>query len=440
MSTTRSSDKPRTAARSASGLTPAVHVGRTLIVGDDAFVAQVRSWYEQAGLQSDFDVVGGYLLALGEVGSRPPEVVMGSLRGLGELARSTAANLRRLAPNAKLLLMASNAEVELAQQAVAAGFDAYLSLPPTAQALRDAIVSVEKPPDPATSEAFPARGEPLGDVDLVEHLLADKPNLAQLALRLIAQSAQVTDVGWSTKAQDIPAGRLTAAVALESKTFGHIHAPVAQLGPQGKLLLESWAAWLARWLALEEHQHQLWKVAHTDPLTGVWNRRYFDQFLRDLIERAKQQRFRVTLMIFDIDDFKRYNDRYGHAAGDEILRETARLMQAVVREHDVVARIGGDEFAVIFWDAEGPRRPNSQHPTDVRGAAERFQHAVSSHQFPKLAEEAPGSLTISGGLAGFPWDGRDAEELKEQADRMAMASKRQGKNALTFGPGAAGNH
>jgi len=147
----------------------------------------------------------------------------------------------------------------------------------------------------------------------------------------------------------------------------------------------------------------------------------------------------VTLLVFDIDDFKNYNDRFGHPAGDEILRETARLMQDSVREHDVVARIGGDEFAVIFWDNDqAPRRAHSEHPHDVLKAARRFQQAVYAHKFPKLLDHAPGTLTISGGLASFPWDGRTPEGLLDHADAMALESKRQGKNAITFGPGALG--
>jgi diguanylate cyclase (GGDEF)-like protein len=154
------------------------------------------------------------------------------------------------------------------------------------------------------------------------------------------------------------------------------------------------------------------------------------------LRQAASQRFAVTVMVFDIDDFKRYNDHYGHAAGDDILRETARLMTSVIRARDVVARIGGDEFAVIFWDHDAPRRPPSHHPADVRDAAERFRGAICAHKFPTLSEEAPGTLTISGGLASFPWDGRTPEELVNRADAMTLQSKRQGKNVLTFGPGA----
>nr|MBX2850756.1 diguanylate cyclase [Phycisphaeraceae bacterium] len=73
------------------------------------------------------------------------------------------------------------------------------------------------------------------------------------------------------------------------------------------------------------------------------------------------------------------------------------------------------------------------------GIAKRFQKAICEHRFPELGEEAVGRLTVSGGLAGFPWDGRTPEELIARADTMALKSKRQGKNAICFGPGAAPN-
>jgi len=225
------------------------------------------------------------------------------------------------------------------------------------------------------------------------------------------------------------------AVQYVGKPLGLLHAPYPVSAEQ----LAPWADWLARWLALEEQVADLRRLAMTDELTGVWNRRYFQQFLQRRLQEAGRERQQVTLLVFDIDDFKQYNDNYGHPAGDEILRETARLIQSLVRDHDVVARIGGDEFAVVFWDKGEPRHLGSQHPDSVLAIARRFQKAICEHQFPKLGKEAVGQLTVSGGLAGFPWDGRTPEELIDQADAMALQSKRNGKNAVCFGPGATPN-
>lgn len=272
----------------------------------------------------------------------------------------------------------------------------------------------------------------LGDVDLLDQLLARGGNVRDMALRMIRIRPGLHEVGLANDQAAIPSNHAFVPVTLGSWHGGFLHAP----SPATSALLESWAGWLARWLATEQRTRTLWDMAMRDELTCAWNRRYFNQFLATILHRAQTERSRVTLMVFDIDNFKHYNDRYGHPAGDEILRETARLMQSVVRPHDVVARIGGDEFAVIFWDATGPRKPNSQHPHDVRQAAKRFQAAIAQHRFPKLGAQAPGALTISGGLASFPWDGRTPEELIALADRMALQAKSEGKNALCFGPGA----
>lgn len=200
------------------------------------------------------------------------------------------------------------------------------------------------------------------------------------------------------------------------------------------------ASWLAGWVMLSLQQEQLKRAAFTDELTGAWNRRYFQRFLSAAIEQARATRQSVSLLVFDIDDFKRYNDQYGHPAGDEILSEAARLITSVIRPTDRVCRIGGDEFAVIFHDPEGPRNPAS--PNSGKGlhsiveVARRFQKQICQHRFPKLGGEAPGTLTISGGMATYPWDGKSVEELLERADALAIQSKRQGKNAITLGPGA----
>jgi diguanylate cyclase (GGDEF)-like protein len=200
--------------------------------------------------------------------------------------------------------------------------------------------------------------------------------------------------------------------------------------------LAALSAWMSAWAKLDAQHRELREAAFTDPLTGAWNRRYFNRFMEAALDQARRARRPLTLMVFDIDDFKKYNDTYGHAAGDEILTETVRLLTSVIRPSDRVCRVGGDEFAVIFYEPQGPRQADSTPPDSVYAIATRFQKQICGHRFPKLAQEAAGTLTISGGLATFPWDGSDAATLLDRADQLSMASKKQGKNALTFGRGA----
>jgi len=222
------------------------------------------------------------------------------------------------------------------------------------------------------------------------------------------------------------------AVRFGDRVLGYLIAPRAD-----RAAVATEAAGLAPWAALAVQQEQLKRAAFTDELTGSWNRRYFGKFLGAAIERARAARHSVAVLYFDLDNFKIYNDRYGHAAGDEILVETVKLLRSVIRPSDRVCRIGGDEFAVIFYDPEGPREVGrSQSPSEIGPIALRFQQQICKHKFPKLGGEAPGTLTISGGMAAFPWDGADADTLLERADELALRSKRLGKNVITLGPGA----
>ncbi len=192
------------------------------------------------------------------------------------------------------------------------------------------------------------------------------------------------------------------------------------------------AAWLSQWLRMDQQVSELKEWAFTDSLTGAWNRRYFEMFLAESIVEARKLRRSLTILYFDIDDFKRWNDENGHAAGDEILTETVKLLKSVIRPTDKVCRVGGDEFAVIFHEPQGPRDPGSRHPEDLLQVAKRFQEQIRSKRFPKLSvTHTP--LGISGGLATYPWDARSAEELIKVADQRSMQCKRAGKNAITFG-------
>ena len=185
-------------------------------------------------------------------------------------------------------------------------------------------------------------------------------------------------------------------------------------------------------VATAKRTESLHTLAITDHLTGTYNRRYFYHVIGRILAKAEQKQFPATLLLYDIDDFKRYNDTYGYAAGDDILRETAALMKQSTRSQDIVARIGGDEFAVLFWEPGRPRSPDSRPPETAYVLADRFRQAVAAHSFESLGPEAVGALTISGGLANFPRDGRSCRELLRHADTAIKAAKASGKNGISL--------
>jgi len=210
------------------------------------------------------------------------------------------------------------------------------------------------------------------------------------------------------------------------------------LGPAGAKRTKKVKAEIEEDNKIAERIRQLEKLATEDDLTGLKNRRYIWEFARQIIEHAKQQDGRVTLLIFDIDDFKHYNDQYGHLAGDEILTQASALMRRCCRRHDVVGRIGGDEFAVVFWDdpqssktqqAE-ERRSAAEHPKEAVFIIQRFRKQLEKSEFNLLGPAGKGILTISGGLASFPQDGQAIQELFKKADKALLEAKASGKNQI----------
>ncbi|MBT3278790.1 MAG: GGDEF domain-containing protein [Phycisphaerales bacterium] len=201
---------------------------------------------------------------------------------------------------------------------------------------------------------------------------------------------------------------------------------IARLAPPEEL------APLVEALAEQAHRaEELECLASTDDLTGLANRRVFAPRVDSMLARAeaKPEEFRATLLLFDIDDFKQYNDAHGHGVGDTILHSIAKLLQATTREHDLLGRIGGDEFAVLFWDTR-PRTADSAPLEAIDVIAERFRAAVESASLPALGSSGEGHLTISGGLAVYPADGATAEDLLAAADAALAEAKTCGKNNI----------
>ncbi|MCH2143120.1 MAG: GGDEF domain-containing protein [Phycisphaerales bacterium] len=275
-----------------------------------------------------------------------------------------------------------------------------------------------KPPAPITSQQV------IGDTDLLEALLSDPEQLVPLAIRAIEQRMGVPEITFTREGGGGPSA---APVRRDMTTWGHLTGATPSA-------LEPWSAWLAKWLAVNDMIANLKEDAWRDPLTGAWNRRAFEQIMKTSMEQARTLRRELTVFVFDIDGFKPFNDRFGHEAGDSILRAMVVVLSSVIRQGDHVCRLGGDEFAVVFSDLGEIRQPGSRHPETVEGLAARIQKQINELHIPELGVEAPGQLSISGGLATFPWDGDEPTSLLRIADHRALQSKRRGKNCLTIGP------
>lgn len=221
----------------------------------------------------------------------------------------------------------------------------------------------------------------------------------------------------------------SAAIARGGRRWGQLES-----GSMSAESLAGWAEAMGACLDAAERIQRLRELAYTDVLTSAGNRRAFEQYIETAMATAVARQRPLTLMLFDIDDFKTYNDRFGHAAGDEVLRETVSLLRSVIRRGDAVFRLGGDEFVVVFGDPASPRAPTSPPIESVDQIAARFTERIQSMQLPALGALGLGPIGVSAGIATFPEDGRDPRSLLDAADRRAMESKRRGKARITFGP------
>lgn len=170
--------------------------------------------------------------------------------------------------------------------------------------------------------------------------------------------------------------------------------------------------------SLSARSRNLERAALTDGLTGMQNRRYFDDALREYLGEFRRIDRPVGLMILDLDHFKRVNDTYGHDVGDEVLRSVAKCLKNMTRYHDVVARLGGEEFAIVA--------PNMDMEL-LKRFADRMRKAIAS--LPIDAGNTQLNVTSSVGLA--LWDREEsAEDFYRRADKQLYEAKRQGRNRV----------
>jgi diguanylate cyclase (GGDEF)-like protein len=170
---------------------------------------------------------------------------------------------------------------------------------------------------------------------------------------------------------------------------------------------------------LRQANFRLREMSHTDELTEVGNRRSFDLRLREEISRSSRFGHAFSLLMIDIDGFKKFNDEYGHPKGDAVLRALGALMRSASREGDVPCRVGGEEFAFILPETG---------KADGLVFAERFRRRVESSV---MAPDSLNPITVSIGVAAFPQDGRNSDEIVWASDEALYESKRAGRNRVT---------
>lgn len=173
---------------------------------------------------------------------------------------------------------------------------------------------------------------------------------------------------------------------------------------------------------LQEANERLADMAVRDYLTGCYNRRYFQESLDELHQRASLEGLGYCIFLFDVDHFKHYNDSNGHQLGDALLQGLARLAQSQIRSDDLVlARYGGEEFVILL--------PRAGREAAER-VADRLRAAIAAQTFANSDSQPLGKISISGGVGVFPEDGEQAAQVLKKADERLYRAKASGRDRV----------
>jgi PleD family two-component response regulator len=426
-----------------------------LLVGDQD--RQLHAALAQILPSANVTAAPSYFDAIADLAGTTYTTVLAAAAPIERRPESALRIIRELAGNARLLLFGNTGYEPLSRKMLDFGLDDYIVTPASPSELQQMFGAPPLRLLPQSSEGESTQSISPGKIDLLNGLpiadvmldaLLHHPHDAQRAalqrinarigpgMQLVLERSDVQPT--------LPDGHtiLSHAIRAENQSASSLHLimPRDEDETAARHLLAQLAILFSRLLTLEDRHNRLQRLAISDDLTGLYNGRYFRVFLAQILEKAQIKRFPVTLLLFDIDNFKSYNDRYGHCVGDEILKQTAQLIRSCCREHDHVARVSGDEFGVIFWEKEGPRQPRdpkpdaaptSRVPQTIVGILDRFRNAIANSDLKMLGHQGRGVLSISGGLAVYPFDANTPEQLYEAADKALMfGAKKSGKNSI----------
>ena len=267
-----------------------------------------------------------------------------------------------------------------------------------------------------------------------ESLLSDRfiARIRQTLEQLIPVSFASTEVVVMAEAHDLPArdaegdGLQHECYALlehDKRTTGMLMLCRAEpeFSEDERQILAIFSTQVSMLLGTIRARERIVNLADTDDLTGIWNKRYFRRQLPQEVERARTFNIPLSLLLFDIDEFKQINDGFGHIIGDVVLSELCGVVREALRPTDTIARFGGDEFEIIL--------PH----TDLAGAsavADRLLGRVRNLTIP-TDEEGAIQCSISIGIAEFRREDATANDLLRRADERLYLSKRGGKNRYT---------
>jgi diguanylate cyclase (GGDEF)-like protein len=199
--------------------------------------------------------------------------------------------------------------------------------------------------------------------------------------------------------------------------IGDIENPVGNESDLLRMIADIAGVALINQITLDEAQHK----ANTDPLTGLNNRNYFFQMAQHYVEKSIKDESSISIFLFDIDNFKHYNDTNGHAAGDKLLIELSQLIRETTRKEATIARYGGEEFIVMLSGITNK---------EAFLYAERLREKIAQYPFLHREKQPLGFVSISGGIASFPEDGDSIHKVIQLADMSLYRAKSEGKNRV----------
>ncbi len=193
--------------------------------------------------------------------------------------------------------------------------------------------------------------------------------------------------------------------------------------PERESLLESYLSAAATALSNLRLLQTMREQANIDPLTGLYNRRFLEEYARKLMAMARRKESPLGFIMMDLDHFKSFNDIYGHEIGDRILRQFSKTVTQTMRETNLTARFGGEEFVVLLPDTGAKA---------CQVVAERIRKAVAHMTVPSGTEKPLPQITVSLGIAVYPDHGAELEEVLQASDKALYESKRAGRNRTTI--------